>query len=148
MLYLVMRTGILKFVSDIRLDYEADARVPVYDDCDKVRKKSLDFLSKFSIKVSEWLRLIGNVNSKSWKDFLTYRGERAGAANRSYYAAYVFLEKVRIALNEEKSNSRILAELEFGEAGRPLKHDQSGSKSSRHQMQQLHQHHHQMIGDQ
>jgi hypothetical protein len=60
---------------------------------------------------------------------LSYEGERAGAANRSYYAAYVFLEKVRIASGHDKSSSRVLSELEFGEAGRPLKHvcEQEGS---------------------
>lgn len=93
-------------------------------DCDTVRKKALEFIETSGLKVSEWLRLIGNINSKSWKDFLTYKGERAGASNRAYYASYVFLEKVRVAMSEEKTSARVLAELEFGEAGRPLKHDQ------------------------
>ena len=115
--------SVLKFVRSIVLDGETEGRVPVYDDCDQVRRKSLDFIASFGIRISEWLRLLGNVNNKSWRDFVSYRGEKAGAANKAYYAAYVFLEKVRIASHEEKSSNRILAELEFGETGRMLKHE-------------------------
>ena len=117
--------GILKCVQGIRLEREDENKVPVYDDCDSIRKKSCEFIANFGVKTSEWLRFLGSINSKSWKDFLSYKGERAGAANRAYYNAYVFLEKLRIALNEDKDSARILAELQFGEEGRPLKHDQS-----------------------
>ena len=119
----VENQGMLRFVKSIRLEGELEGRVPVYDDCDEVRRKSLDFISSYGIRVSEWLRLIGGVNSKSWRDFVSYSGERAGAANKAYYAAYVLLEKLRIASNQEKSSKRILAEIEFGETGRLLKHE-------------------------
>lgn len=115
--------GILKYVFAIKLQGEDTLKVPTYDDCDEIRQKSSHFLSTFGIRISEWLRFLGNINSKSWRDFMSYRGPRAGASNKSYYNAYVFLEKVRIARFEEKSASRLAAEAEFGEAGRPLKHE-------------------------
>lgn len=114
---------LFKSVSELQLPLELESRVPVYDNCDEIRAKSNEFIETCGLRIKEWLRMIGNVNTKSWNDFLSYKGERGGAANRSYYAAYVFLEKVRIARGEEKSTGRLLAELEFGELGRELKHD-------------------------
>jgi hypothetical protein len=50
-------------------------------------------------------------------------GPSAGASNRAYYNSYVFLEKLRIARSQDKSQARLVSELEYGVGGRPLKHD-------------------------
>ena len=99
-----------------------DESAPIYDDCDDVRKKSLEFMATHDISTAEFLRRIGNVNSKSWRDFVVMKGERKGASNSSYVKAYHFLEKLRIHKGEEKSAKRMRAEKEKPE-GFPLKHD-------------------------
>lgn len=121
---------LFRALAEVEIEGEVGNRVPVYDNCDEVRAKSQEFIDQCGLRTKEWLRLIGNVNTKSWNDFLSYSGAGSGAANRSYYAAYVFLEKVRIVRREEKSHSRVLAELEYGEAGRPLKHDNAPHEMS------------------
>ena len=105
-------------VEKINLDESA----PIYDDCDDVRKKSLEFMAAHGISTVEFLRRIGNVNAKSWKDFVIMKGERKGASNSSYVKAYRFLEKLRMHKGEEKSAKRIKSEKDQP-GGFPLKHD-------------------------
>jgi hypothetical protein len=93
----------------------------VYDDCDEVRKKSLEFIAESGITQIEFLRVIGDVN-KSWRAFIGFRGAGAGAGNQSYEAAYTFLEKVRIAKGLPKTAKRKKAELEEP-TGHRLVHD-------------------------
>ena len=113
---------LLKAVADITLEAGPDGSVPVFDDCDDVRKKSLEFMAANGMSKAEWLRLIGDIASKSWRDFVAFKGAGKGAANSSYPSAYYFLEKVRIVKGEKKSSKRIKAEAEHPQ-GYPLRHD-------------------------
>ena len=99
---------------------------PVYDTCDEVRKKALEFIANNGSTAS-FLKIIG-VNPKSWKSFMEFRGGgetvyfQPGAGNSAYPKAYEFFEKLRIKRNEPKSHKRIQFEEKFPN-GYSLKHD-------------------------
>jgi len=117
-----------------RIVVEADSSIseknygefPVYDSCDDVRKKSLEFIAN-GTKTAAFLRLI-DVNPKSWNSFMEFRGGgdvvycQPGAGNTAYPKAYAFFEKIRIANNIAKSQKRIQFEAQFPN-GYSLKHD-------------------------
>ena len=70
----------------------------VFDTCDEVRVKALNFVALHKCSRASFLRALcqsNPVKPNSWKAFVGFRGEFAGANNRSYYLAYFFLEKVR-----------------------------------------------------
>ena len=99
------------------------------ESCDDVRKASLAFIAEHSITTTaQFLRIIGDVNQKSWNSFLECRGPGAGAykqpgaGNSSYYKAYYFLEKVRLSKNLPKSAKRVAFERDHPR-GYSLKHD-------------------------
>jgi hypothetical protein len=85
----------------------------VYLSCDEVRKQAMEFLAASGIKKAEFFRAIGNVQSKSWNDFIGNRGAgegvymQPGAANSCYYNAACFLERLRIVRGEAKSAKRM-----------------------------------------
>ncbi|KAH7931147.1 hypothetical protein BV22DRAFT_1027907 [Leucogyrophana mollusca] len=57
-------------------------------------------------KVTQWLRDIGGINSNSYGRFMKDSGATCGATNGTYYAAYVYFEKVRIAEGKKKTAKR------------------------------------------
>ena len=101
----------------------------VYDTCDEVRKKSLEFIAKEGMSTSAFCKAIGNIQSKSWNLFMGSSGRhdnsafhQPGANNVSYYKAYGFLEKVRILRGEPKSAERAAFEVK-SPRGYALKND-------------------------
>ena len=105
---------------------------PVYDTCDDVRKKALEFIQSQGETTTSFLRMI-DVNSKSWKSFMEFRGSNSmslycqkGAGNSAYPKAYAFFEKLRIARNEPKTQKRIKFEAE-NPNGYSLKHENEKS---------------------
>ena len=96
----------------------------VYDTCDEVRKKSLEFMASTGMTQTAFLREIASTAGKptpvapnSWGNFIkmksAFQGHNPGAGNRSYPEAYYFLEKVRLVRGEPKSMKRRQAEEEL-----------------------------------
>lgn len=71
---------------------------PVYDTCDEVRKKSLEFMAASGMTQTAFVTEIG-CHAPSWNSFSkmksTFQGHNPGAGNGSYWGAYDFLEKAR-----------------------------------------------------
>lgn len=86
----------------------------IYDTCDEVRKKSLEFMAEYGMTQASFLREIGGIAGNSWNSFIkmksAFKGHNPGAGNRSYTAAYYFLERARIVRGQPKSAKRIAAE--------------------------------------
>ncbi len=64
----------------------------IHEDCDDVRKRSLEFIGEYGLNQKEWRHLMGDIGANSWGAFLKFSGVSAGAANISYVRAYEFLE--------------------------------------------------------
>ncbi|KAJ3488471.1 hypothetical protein NLI96_g2827 [Meripilus lineatus] len=71
-------------------------------------------------EITHWLRDIGNINSNSYSRFMKAKGATGGASNGTYYAAYVYFEKVRILQRRKKTVKREKNETETGPNGFPL----------------------------
>lgn len=104
---------------DVELDGEDEGEVPIYDDCNAIRRKIRALQKTPGFKVTHWLKEIGNINSNSYGRFMSLKGPNGGAENGTYYAAYVYFEKVRIFEGKKKTPTRIAAE-----EGRPLERRQ------------------------
>lgn len=101
-------------VSDVKLPGEEDDSVPIHDSCDAVRKKIQAHLKLPGVTRAAFLRDLGaqfsekvNIQSKQLNDFLAKRGPLAGNTSRVYYAGYVFFEKRRVALGQDKTQHRL-----------------------------------------
>ncbi|KAL5341899.1 hypothetical protein BJX70DRAFT_357360 [Aspergillus crustosus] len=102
-------------VSSIRLDGEEEGDVPVFDTCDIVRAKIRTFLRKSGMPKSTFCREI----SKTFVDrdtplqtgplnaFLAKKGAKDGNQSLTFYAAYVFFEKLRIRDGEPETEFRL-----------------------------------------
>ncbi|EMD41770.1 hypothetical protein CERSUDRAFT_90346 [Gelatoporia subvermispora B] len=97
---------------EIPLEDEEDG-VPVYDDCNEIRRKIRLLQKTPGWKVTQWLKDIGNVNSNSYQRFMKATGPTGGASNGTYYCAYVYFEKVRIMEGKKKTAKRIRNEQEW-----------------------------------
>ncbi|KAF8519166.1 hypothetical protein JB92DRAFT_2786864 [Gautieria morchelliformis] len=105
---------------DVKLKGEDEGEVPVYDDCNEVRRKIRLLQKEPGFKVTHWLRDIGGVNSNSLSRFMKVSGPTAGAENGTYVAAYKYFEKIRISINKKKTPKRIKNE-ETHPSGLPLR---------------------------
>ncbi|KAF9532072.1 hypothetical protein CPB83DRAFT_808388, partial [Crepidotus variabilis] len=111
---------------DIQLDGEDEVnfdRLSVSDDCAEIRRKIRLLQKTPDWKVTHWLKEIGCIDNNSSKRFSTSsfilshgserivavepRSRNDGATNGTYYAAYVYFEKVRILEGEKKTSKRI-----------------------------------------
>lgn len=92
---------------DIMLEGEDDGGAPVYDDCAEVRRKINLLLKTPGFKVTHWLKEIGGINNNSYGRFMKEKGKTDGASNGTYYAAYVYFEKVRILEGKKKTAKRM-----------------------------------------
>lgn len=106
-----------EFLAKIQAVELEDERV--FDDCDEVRKKSLEFIAANGITKAAWLRAIGNVNSNTWGPFVGRQGPRQGAGSSAYRLAYLFLERFRVSNGTPKSKSRLQHETAWPD-GYPL----------------------------
>ncbi|KAJ7275243.1 hypothetical protein B0H12DRAFT_1086361 [Mycena haematopus] len=100
-------TGKAKSWQEVELEKNADGSgVPVYDLPGDVRRKIRALLSTPGFKVTHWLEEIGRVNSNSYNRFMRAKDKWDGMSNGTYYCAYVYFEKVRIAEGKPKSAGR------------------------------------------
>ncbi|ETK77522.1 hypothetical protein L915_16226 [Phytophthora nicotianae] len=113
---------LLKRIEEVELpDMDDDGTVPVFDDCDEIRKKINYFLGEGMVTKAAFLRALGDVNSNSLRSFMNLRcGANSGASNVVYRTAYVFFEKKRVLEGKEKSVKRLANEDLQGPDGFPL----------------------------
>lgn len=111
-------------VSAIKLDGESTISVPIYDSCDEVRKKIRAYLREPGVTQAAFLREIAKtypeekkIQSKVLNDFLGKKGPSAGNTSSTYYAAYVFFEKLRIRDGKPKSKHREEMEKQWASEG-------------------------------
>lgn len=86
-------------VSGIKLDGEEVQRVPVYDDCNEVRRKINAHLRNTAATQAGFCREIvktfndehKKIQGKQLADFLKKKGDSSGAESCVYYAAYVYM---------------------------------------------------------
>ncbi|CAL1696077.1 unnamed protein product [Somion occarium] len=97
---------------DIELEGEDEGEVPVYDDCNEIRRKIRLLQKDPNFKITHWLKEIGDINSNSCQRFMKASGANGGASNGTYYAAYVYFEKVRIFEGKKKTAKRERNEIE------------------------------------
>lgn len=109
-------------VSEVTLPGQETDSVPVHDSCDAVRRKINAHLKLPGVTRAAFLRDLGaqfadsvNIQSKQLNDFLAKRGPLAGNTSRVYYAAYVFFEKRRVAMGQDKSQHRLGMEKAYPE---------------------------------
>ncbi|KAI0335410.1 hypothetical protein GY45DRAFT_1240752 [Cubamyces sp. BRFM 1775] len=95
---------------DVVLEGEEEGDIPVYDDCNDIRRKIRALQKEPNFKVTHWLQEIGNINNNSYQRFMKATGPHGGASNGTYYAAYVYFEKVRILQGKKKTAKRIRSE--------------------------------------
>ncbi|KAI0095085.1 hypothetical protein BDY19DRAFT_988855 [Irpex rosettiformis] len=105
---------------DVVLEGIDEDDLPIYDDCNDIRRKIRALLQEPDFKVTNWLREIGNINNNSYQRFMKASGPTGGAENGTYYAAYVYFEKKRIFEGKKKTAKRIRMENETPE-GQPLR---------------------------
>ncbi|RLN97452.1 hypothetical protein BBJ28_00014690 [Nothophytophthora sp. Chile5] len=116
---------LIKRILDVELeDVDEDGSVPVYDDCDEIRKKINFFLGEKVTTQAAFLRALGGINGNSLRTFLNMkRGAGSGAANVVYRTAYVFFEKKRVLEGKKKTKKRMDNEAKQGKDGFALRHD-------------------------
>ncbi|KAE9356744.1 hypothetical protein PR003_g2181 [Phytophthora rubi] len=111
---------LLRRIEEVELpNMNENGCVPVYDDCDEIRRKIDIFLGEGLVTKAAFLRALGNVNSNSMRRFMCLRGGRDGAANEAYRKAFAFFEKKRILDGEEKTAKRLRNEYMQGPEGFP-----------------------------
>lgn len=103
-------------LNNIHLDGEETDSVPVFETCDVVRRKITAHLktpgltqAQFCRDLHAQLKMPGckSIQSKMLADFRKKKGPRAGCTSSVYYAAYVYLEKLRLAEGKPKSKHRL-----------------------------------------
>ncbi|EKM58079.1 uncharacterized protein PHACADRAFT_206919 [Phanerochaete carnosa HHB-10118-sp] len=104
---------------EVKLPGEDERGVLVFDDCNEIRCKIRLLQKEPGFKVTHWLQAIGNINNNSYQRFMKATGPTGGASNGTYYSAYVYFEKVRIATGKKKTAKRTRNEAEY-KAGMPL----------------------------
>lgn len=116
---------------DITLPGEDEHDVEVYDTCQVIRTKIKNLLGKDNHlasnavpgeflksgapkpwNIKRFLEAIGGVNSNSYGRFMKSHGRMGGAENGTFYGAYVFFEKKRIAAGVKKTAARVKCEIE------------------------------------
>ncbi|KAF4949323.1 hypothetical protein FGADI_8978 [Fusarium gaditjirri] len=99
-------TKALPDISDIHLEGEETDEVPIYDDCDEIRRKINIHMKIPSVTQAQFCRDIyaqfkaptcKGIQSKQLSDFRKAKGRNAGAKSSVFYGAYVYFEKMRIA---------------------------------------------------
>jgi len=118
-----------QLVSDIAA-VELPAQVPVYDNCDEVRRKIDRFLLQSGATKARFLRAIG-CNADGLIRFRKMEGKGAGAANKVYHSAYRFFELQRLLEKGPKTAKRLASEARWGGGpdggGYPLENSWSGA---------------------
>lgn len=96
---------------------DGDSYIPIYDDCNEIRRKIRFFFSdsntEYKCTQKHFLEVIGNVNSNSYRRFMAAKGEGGGAENGTYTGAYIFFEKRRIWEGKPKGKKRLDSEAQY-----------------------------------
>ncbi|KAM0342574.1 hypothetical protein ACHAPU_009427 [Fusarium lateritium] len=101
--------------SSIRLYGEETDEVPVYDDCDEIRRKINAHMKTPGLTQAQFCRDLyaqlkaskcKGIQSKQLTDFRGAKGSNAGAKSSVFYAAYVYFEKLRIAQGKPETKHR------------------------------------------
>ncbi|KAF4471755.1 hypothetical protein FALBO_1315, partial [Fusarium albosuccineum] len=109
-------TKALPDISDIQLYREETDEVPVYDDCNEIRRKIKAHMKTPGLTQAQFCRdLYAQLNapkckgiqSKQLTDFTRAKGVSAGAKSTVFYAAYVYFEKLRIAQGKPLTKHRM-----------------------------------------
>ncbi|KAF5009301.1 hypothetical protein FDECE_4471 [Fusarium decemcellulare] len=109
-------TKALPDISDIQLHGEETDEVPVYDDCNEIRRKIKAHMKTPGLTQAQFCRdLYAQLNapkckgiqSKQLTDFCRAKGVSAGAKSSVFYAAYVYFEKLRIAQGKPLTKHRM-----------------------------------------
>jgi hypothetical protein len=123
----------------IVLDGEREDEVPVYDNCDEVRRKINMHLRKASVTPASFLRQLDGQTHSEKKSrsklqgiqltrFRAMNGPFAGNTQVIYYSAYVFFEKERLAEGKPKTKHRLDMESEYeADGGIDVKRKEGGS---------------------
>lgn len=115
-------------VSGIVLPGEEYDDVPVYDNCDEIRRKINAHLKKpgatqaqlcrdMSAQLHGFDRPSKGLQSSQLATFRKGKGATSGAKSSVFYGAYVFFEKLRIKDGKAKSKHRLAMEEEWGSSG-------------------------------
>lgn len=113
-------------VSEIPLDGESEAKVPVYDTCDIIRRRIKAHLRRPEITQAMFLRGLERmfpegrktgINARGLGLFTSKKGANAGNTSGVFYAAYVFFEKLRLKERKPKTPFRERMEEVWGNAG-------------------------------
>ncbi|KAF4987958.1 hypothetical protein FGRMN_10060 [Fusarium graminum] len=103
-------------ISNIHLDREETDKVPVYDDCDEIRRKINAHMKTPGLTQAQFCRDLyaqlkapkyKRIQSKQLTDFRGAKGSNAGAKSSVFYAAYVCFEKLRIAQGKPVTKHRL-----------------------------------------
>ncbi|KAG8672937.1 hypothetical protein FPOAC2_06356 [Fusarium poae] len=104
-------------ISGIHLPFEEEDDVPVYDDCDEIRRKINAHLRTTNVTQAQFCRDLyaqfktpkfKGIQSKQLSDFRSTKGSNCGAKSSVYYTAYVYFEKLRIAQGKPMSQHHAL----------------------------------------
>jgi hypothetical protein len=104
-------------ISDIYLPHEEIDEVPIYEDCDEIRRKINAHLRTSNVTQAQFCRDLyaqfkapkcKGIQSKQLSDFRSAKGSNAGAKSAVYYTAYVYFEKLRIAQGKPISQHHAL----------------------------------------
>ncbi|KAI0021354.1 hypothetical protein F4780DRAFT_738039 [Xylariomycetidae sp. FL0641] len=122
-------------ISGVYLAGEEEDDVWVYESCDEVRRKINAHLKTPGLTAAQFCRDLyaqlrrprcKAIQSKQLADFRGGRGARTGARSTVYYAAYVYFEKLRLALRKPRSEHRkAMEELWPGGFDRTVDHNTS-----------------------
>lgn len=105
-------------VSGIELDGEGEHAVPIYDTCDTIRRKIRAHIAKDGVTQAAFLRAVAaaafkdgrKIQASSFSSFMRLKGPLNGNCNGTYYASYVFFEKLRIKQGKPKTDDREVME--------------------------------------
>jgi hypothetical protein len=108
---------------------ETQGRVPIYDTCNEIRKKTRSILAKEGMTQAAFIRALNknlpegkSVSQANLRYFMGRKGVRDGNTNITFYAAYVFFEKKRIQDGKPKSKFREEMEKAWGSKGFDTEH--------------------------
>ena len=121
-------------VSSIQLENDESENVPVFDTCDDIRSKIAELLSSSQMTRAAFMRLMcsaafptskKSVQDRQLANFQSQQGAKRGCESNVYYAAYVYLEKLRLKRGEPKSEKREEMEQIWAVEGIPRKIDRN-----------------------
>lgn len=98
------------FLDTVVLEDESDDYdIPIFDDCNEVRRKIRAFFKEHGKIVTQkrFLEACGGINNRTYTAFMSKTGAGAGAESGMYYGGYVFFEKLRVHERKPKGKKRL-----------------------------------------